>query len=220
MHTLPNTGNGPARNRDQSPARAKTGAKSTKRCTAASAGFRGVFPWPNCWPSGAGAKSLGASSAERESDPRLGRRLFRARRKWPAAKSEAITGTAEEWRNVDCALRRGGRGLAGGSSLAKLLSQRRGAPNPACRPKLSEAKILAWAHRFFLKEGRWPSVQSGPILQSPGDTWQSVNQALSKGCRGLRGGSSLAKLLRERDFESRLLRLNRERAQEPVCPTS
>jgi hypothetical protein len=39
-------------------------------------------------------------------------------------------------------------------------------------------------------------VNSGPIPEAPGENWHAVNLALYNGHRGLRGGSSLAKLLK------------------------
>jgi hypothetical protein len=120
---------------------------------------------------------------------------FRHNRKWPNINSGPVAGTAEDWSTIDGALRRGNRGLPRRFSLAKLLAERRGARNRMALPPLSEAKILAWAHRFRLEHGHWPHLSSGPIPQSPGDTWKGVDDALRKGCRGLPGGSSLTKLL-------------------------
>jgi hypothetical protein len=49
---------------------------------------------------------------------------FQRRRSWPNGKSGPIAeGPGETWTAVDIALRRGKRGLAGGSSLAQLLSK-------------------------------------------------------------------------------------------------
>jgi len=44
---------------------------------------------------------------------------------WPRVKSGRIPGTTERWSRVDEALRKGFRGLPGGSSLARLLAGRR-----------------------------------------------------------------------------------------------
>jgi hypothetical protein len=62
----------------------------------------------------------------------------------------------ETWLAVDAALARGLRGLRGGSSMARLLSRRRGRPNPAARPVLSVGQILAWAEAYRTLFGRWP----------------------------------------------------------------
>jgi hypothetical protein len=66
------------------------------------------------------------------------------------------------------------------------------------RRALSTDLILAWADAWYTRTGRWPVILSGPIPESPGDTWRRVDGALRAGCRGLPGGSSLPRLLRER----------------------
>ena len=38
-------------------------------------------------------------------------------------------------------------------------------------------------------------MHSGPIQDAPGETWAAIDEALRSGLRGLRGGSSLARLL-------------------------
>jgi hypothetical protein len=49
--------------------------------------------------------------------------------RWPLASSGAVTGApGEHWRALDSALRHGGRGLPAGSSLSRLLEERRGVP--------------------------------------------------------------------------------------------
>ena len=49
--------------------------------------------------------------------------------RWPKAGPGPVADApGEHWRAVDSALRHGGRGLAPGSSLARLLGERRGVP--------------------------------------------------------------------------------------------
>src|SRR5216683_62911 len=49
---------------------------------------------------------------------------------WPKANSGTIPDTGgENWRSIDTVLRQSGRGLSGGSSLARLLAQHRGFRN-------------------------------------------------------------------------------------------
>ena len=50
--------------------------------------------------------------------------------KWPGVLSGPIAGTRESWNSIERALNKGGRGLAGRSSLRQLLAERRGARNP------------------------------------------------------------------------------------------
>ncbi len=119
--------------------------------------------------------------------------------RWPNLHSGAIPGSfGESWRKVDSALRLGLRGLARGPSLAQLLAQRRGARNQTNIPPLSLNKILTWADTFFRQHGVWPKETSGRIPDAPGETWLAVDRALRVGVRGLKGGTSLARLLEGR----------------------
>jgi hypothetical protein len=77
---------------------------------------------------------------------------------WPSSHSGRVRRIeGETWDRVDSALRRGARGPPGGSSLAQLLADRRGARNPAgawrfqnnkliktelCSMKLSKARVV------------------------------------------------------------------------------
>jgi hypothetical protein len=101
-------------------------------------------------------------------------------------------------RNIDNALRYGLRGLKGGLSLAQLLDAERGVRNKQDLPPLTERQILAWAHAHRARTGRWPSAESGVIVDAPDETWKAIHLALVRGGRGLKGGSSLARLLRVR----------------------
>jgi hypothetical protein len=117
--------------------------------------------------------------------------------RWPKVKSGAITGVpGETWQAVEDALRNGLRGLPGGSSLAKLLLQRRGVRSIVSLPRLKLGDIRRWARAHRERSGKWPTAAAGPIPEAPGENWRAVNLALSNGHRGLPGGSSLAKLLR------------------------
>jgi hypothetical protein len=102
------------------------------------------------------------------------------------------------WRNIDAALMHGARGLPGGSSLPRLLDEARGVRNRKALPALSIKQVLRWADRFFKATGRWPTRHDGPIPDAPGETWAAIDAALHNGCRGFRGGDSLAQLLERR----------------------
>jgi hypothetical protein len=115
---------------------------------------------------------------------------------WPKSHSGPITpAPGETWLAVATALSRGARGLPEGSSLARLFTQHRGVRNHRDLPPLTEIQILAWAEKHRQRSGRWPTRNSGPIDEAPGETWGSVDAALHQGCRGLPGGSSLSRLL-------------------------
>jgi len=117
---------------------------------------------------------------------------------WPTISSGAINNVPGEiWANVDAALREGKRGLIGGSSLPRLLADRRGARNKQDLPPLTENRILAWADAHFARTEEWPTRASGPVVDCPGEFWVNVEQALKKGLRGLPADSSLARLLAE-----------------------
>jgi hypothetical protein len=105
---------------------------------------------------------------------------------------------SETWPRIDNALKCGRRGLPGGSSLARLLLERRGVRHKGKLPRFTVRLLLQWADAYHARTGRWPRVSSGPIPEAPGETWAIVNHALTTGLRGLPGGSSLACLLQER----------------------
>jgi hypothetical protein len=112
--------------------------------------------------------------------------------KWPTARSGPVAAVPGEWWNViDVALKKGYRGLEGGSSLSQLLATSRSAPP---RP-LSLELILSWAEAHHAATGRWPNSGSGMIAAARDETWSKINSALWRGCRGLPGGMSLARLL-------------------------
>lgn len=118
--------------------------------------------------------------------------------KWPRASSGPVAGAkGENWRAIDIALRVGVRGLPGGDSLSKLLMKRRGARHRLHPPPLTIKRILALADDHFQRTGTWPNLKSGAIAAAE-ETWASVDSALSRGLRGLPGGTSLARLLTER----------------------
>ena len=116
---------------------------------------------------------------------------------WPKADSGTIPkSNGETWYRVEYALRYGKRGLRGGSSLAKLIAARWGlAYRTGLRP-LKKKEILKWALAHHRRAGRWPTQYSGPIVDASGETWRGVDTALRDGRRGLRGGSSLSRLIK------------------------
>lgn len=117
--------------------------------------------------------------------------------RWPNTTSGPVDGADETWSGINEVLCDGFRGLPGGQSLVELLRQHRGYVSRFDKPTLSEDSILAWADAHLIANGRWPTQTSGAI-EGTDDTWATVNSALAKGFRGLAGGSSLARLLRER----------------------
>lgn len=117
--------------------------------------------------------------------------------KWPTTESGTVPDDPDEnWASINANLRLGLRGLPGESSLAQLLQSQRGVRNHKNLPPLSEERILEWAEAHFQSTGEWPRRKSGPVGESPEETWQAIDTCLGRsGSRGLPGGSSLAKLL-------------------------
>jgi hypothetical protein len=62
---------------------------------------------------------------------------------------------------------------------------------------LTAAQVVGWAKAHHRRTGDWPTRASGAIAGVPGEIWHGVDQALRGGYRGLPGGSSLGRLLRE-----------------------
>ncbi|MBW3541452.1 MAG: hypothetical protein KY476_14390 [Planctomycetes bacterium] len=118
---------------------------------------------------------------------------------WPTDRSGPIVDApGETWLAVDLALRRGRRGLPGGSSLARLLAKYGARRNLAAVPRLTVKQILAWADAHHRRTGQWPRRTSGAIADAPDETWAAINAALKHGRRGLTGGSTLPRLLAEK----------------------
>jgi hypothetical protein len=121
---------------------------------------------------------------------------------WPTAWSggftDPATGAEEHWRNIHYALVRGHRSLRGGSSLAKLLAERGKKRHRLHLPRLTQALILAWADDHYQRTGTWPQKTSGNVLAAPAEKWLTLDDCLRRGRRGLRGGSSVAQLLKKR----------------------
>lgn len=115
---------------------------------------------------------------------------------WPNANSgQVMVEPGEKWSSLDAALMRGTRGLAGGTSLAKLLVERRNIRNKSHLPALDTETILQWADSHRERTGEWPNVKSGSVLGVSGEKWSNIDVSLDRGGRSLPGGSSLAKLL-------------------------
>lgn len=127
---------------------------------------------------------------------------------WPNVYSGRVwEPVSETWRNIDCSLRRGQRGLRRGQSLAMILAKHRGVRNRKSLPAFSIRQILKWADTFHQQNGRWPRRNDGVIPGTNGETWAAVSTALFQGQRGLPGKSSLARLLAvKRSARNRKLR--------------
>lgn len=118
--------------------------------------------------------------------------------KWPNSESGTVHGCPHlTWKTVVKAMSRGNRRVARGLSLRRLLVKERGIPQRyPYRPLLSEKMILRWADEHKGRTGRWPTQHSGPVANSDGENWSTINNTLMIGGRGLSPGGSLARLLK------------------------
>jgi hypothetical protein len=122
---------------------------------------------------------------------------------WPKQRHwrEAIPGSGgETWGNVIQAIARGLRGFPGGGTLSDLLAERRGVRNVGNLSPLTEGQIRDWVAAYFAARGEWPTCRcpDQDVPASGGERWFNLDQALRKGLRGLPGGSSLSRVVRER----------------------
>jgi hypothetical protein len=116
--------------------------------------------------------------------------------RWPASGSGPVEeAPGETWHGLDQALRDGLRGLPGGSSVARLLAEQRGARNRMSLPRLTVENLLRWADAHKARTGGWPTKTSGPVPEAPGENWNAIYLALRVGVRGLPGGDTLRQLL-------------------------
>jgi hypothetical protein len=73
--------------------------------------------------------------------------------------------------------------------------EHRGVRSKGHLPRLTRKVILAWAKAHHERKREWPTPESGPVEDGPGETWKAIDLALHQGLRGLPGGSSLHALL-------------------------
>jgi hypothetical protein len=129
--------------------------------------------------------------------------------RWPTAASGPLTeAPGLTWNAVQIALRRGRRGLPGGSSLARLLRRHRGH-----KRRLTLKGILADRHHE--QTGTWPTSQSGAVADAAGEHWGAIASALRRGLRGLPGGDTLPRLLERRRGRQRWRSERAARAARP-----
>jgi len=115
--------------------------------------------------------------------------------RWPNSESGAVLDAPGElWRTINSALSLGVRGLPAGSSLARLLREKRRGLSRTRSRELTLEQVLAWGEAHRAATGDWPDRDSGPIPGAPGETWAKVRTNLLLGNRGLPAGTSLAKL--------------------------
>src|SRR5262249_18640984 len=103
-------------------------------------------------------------------------------RSWPKEESGPIHEAPDQtWKGVYSALGKGVRGLSAGSSLARLLAERRGVRNDKALPRLTTKTIWAWIVSYHCRTGSWPNSRSGPVLGTRSERWSAVDAALRRG---------------------------------------
>lgn len=124
---------------------------------------------------------------------------FHANRgRWPHEDDGVVENRGMTWNAVSLALERGYHHLPGGTTLAEFLRIHRGVRNIGNLPRLKIAEILRWVDDYHQRTGHWPNVESGEIPGTVQESWLTVDESLRRGVRGVKGGSSLARLLQAR----------------------
>jgi hypothetical protein len=104
------------------------------------------------------------------------------------------------WSQVNTALLEGLRGLKKDSSLKRFISEKFKVRHKKNLPLYTNDLIIEFIQKYHDKVGKYPKYKSGVIITSrkeySEDTWASIDSALRTGSRGLSGGSSLAKFIK------------------------
>src|SRR5207237_8985266 len=64
--------------------------------------------------------------------------------------------------------------------------------------RLNLKQILTWADAHYRRTKAWPTMRSGAVDGVKEETWKAIDSALRDGLRGMRRGSSLARLLADK----------------------
>ena len=81
--------------------------------------------------------------------------------------------------------------------------QETGSANPRNLPPLTLEQVWEWAELHFQRIGRWPTRDSGPIADAPGENWNMVSLAFQRGKRGIPSELTLTKFLAKRWQQSK-----------------
>lgn len=123
---------------------------------------------------------------------------FQETGRWPDEYSGAVLGTPREnWGTLNRALQVGNRGLPGGTSLARLRRETGRCEQRPPEHPLTVQMILAWADAHFQATGQLPQRTVKNVIGASDETWPAIDIALRRGGRGLPGGWSLSRLLKE-----------------------
>jgi hypothetical protein len=129
---------------------------------------------------------------------------FNVHGKYPNQKSGEILGTNTTWVAVNQALSKGLRGLKGNRSLPKFIQSNFSKPSLTTTPDYTEDVIWSWANKHHKQTGKYPNCsRSGRVQFAEEDgyfpvTWSAVDRNFRLGRKGLNGGSSLSKFIKQR----------------------
>jgi hypothetical protein len=118
---------------------------------------------------------------------------------WPITRDGPVLGEERlTWEGINDCLRKGGRGLPGGTTLARVLAKHRPVVDRRrVRPDLTAKQVKDWAQSHHLRTGAWPHREAGAVRDAPDITWATVDRTLRRGGSNLRGGTTLVKFLRD-----------------------
>ena len=117
--------------------------------------------------------------------------------KWPGVSSGQIGELGIQAKTLNTRLAEGKAGLPGGSSLAQEVAHVKAALGIETVP-VQDLTVVAVHHAitvYHRAHGEWPRAGSG--LSELGITFHTLNKYLKQGGRGLQGGSSLAKEVKQ-----------------------
>jgi hypothetical protein len=141
--------------------------------------------------------------------------------RWPTCNAEPIPECpGRTWKVVSDALSTGACGVPRGTTLPKLLAERRGLERHRHRPDLTLRQVVAWMTAYRERTGRWPNPESGPIAECPSETWFSVDYALTKGRRGLPRGLRLRGLRQKLQLSPKQVPRSRRGRGQPAQPSA
>src|SRR5262245_45889998 len=75
----------------------------------------------------------------------------------------------------------GRRRLRGGSSVARLLPRHQRVRHPKALPRVTEKQIVAWAHSYLARHGKYRPEKAGPVEDAPGEASINSTAALREG---------------------------------------
>jgi hypothetical protein len=111
---------------------------------------------------------------------------------WPSVLSGRILAAPEErWEGVNRAMRKGKRGLTAGPGITKLLQVERAESYRRSRTPLTRDMLLEWITFHHELTGSPPTVDSGEVIDEPGEHWRAIDAAMRSNSRGWRGPPSL-----------------------------